>query len=314
MLTGLIRRLVLSLTLLFAVSMLTFVLAAVTPGDPAVTILGTSSTPQTAAALDKTLGLDQPLYQQYWHWLSGAVHGDLGDSLFTAEPVAKIVNGAWPITVTLIAGAVALSLLIGVPLGVMGARRRGFGGQVVDAVSMVGFGLPTFWLGLLMVLLFSNALHWLPSSGWIEFSVSPSGWFRSLLLPVVTLAIGGAAVVAKQTRDGMLEVLSREFIRSLRSHGISEASIVYKHALRNALPNVVTIVGLYVVSLLLGTTLVESVFALQGLGSVAVQATSEHDLPILEGAALYFTVIVVVVFALADITRLWLNPKLRFGE
>ena len=154
-------------------------------------------------------------------------------------------------------------------------------------------------------------LRWFPPSGWVNPSVSLGSWARSLVLPVVTLTVAGAAVIAKQTRDGMLDVLSQDYIRALRARGISQRSIVYKHALRNALPNVVTLLGLYVVSLLLGTTLVENVFALQGLGSTAVQATSQHDLPVLEGAALYFTLIVVVTFTIVDLVRVWLNPKLR---
>jgi len=154
-------------------------------------------------------------------------------------------------------------------------------------------------------------LRWFPPSGWVNPSVSLGSWARSLVLPVVTLTAAGASVIAKQTRDGMLDVMSQDYIRALRARGISQRSIVYKHALRNALPNVVTLLGLYVVSLLLGTTLVESVFALQGLGSIAVQATNQHDLPVLEGAALYFTLIVVVTFTIVDLVRVWLNPKLR---
>jgi peptide/nickel transport system permease protein len=311
MLPELLRRLGLSAALVFAVSVLTFIAAELTPGDPAVTILGTSATPQGIRALDAQLGLDQPIYLRYLNWLLGVLHGDLGTSIFTGEPVQTILNAALPITLTLIVGAVALSLLIGVPLGVIGATRRGFAGAVVDTAGMAGFGIPAFWLGLLLVIAFANDLQWFPPSGWEDISDSGIGWLQSAALPVITLAIGGVAVVAKQTRDGMSEVLSREFVRSLRARGLSRFSVLYKHALRAALPNVVTILGLFVVSLLLGTTLVESVFAIQGLGSVAVQATAKHDLPILQGATLYFTVIVVLVFAMADIVRLWLNPRLR---
>jgi peptide/nickel transport system permease protein len=301
----------LSLPLLFGVSVLTFVLAGLTPGSAARAILGTTATNQSIAALNRSLGLNKPIYQQYWHWLYGILHGQLGHSIFTGEPVSRILASGLPITLTLIGASVLLSLLIGVPLGVLSAQRSGGRGQLLDGLSMVGFAVPTFWLGLVLVLVFANWLHVLPATGWVYPSASLTGWLRSLALPVLTLSLGGSSVIAKQTRDGMLEALESEFIRSLRSRGIPEYSITYRHALRNALPNVVTLVGLYVVSLLLGTTLVESVFALQGLGSIAVQATEQHDLPIVEGAALYFTVIVIVAFALVDLVRAWLNPKLR---
>jgi peptide/nickel transport system permease protein len=308
---ALIRRLVVSIPLLLSVSLVTFVLLALTPGNAARTILGTSATVPQVDALERQLGLDEPLYAQYWHWLSRALHGNLGSSVFTGEPVVRILSSGLPITLTLVIAATAGSLLIGVPLGILSSRRSGPIRHVVDVFSLAGFAIPSFWLGLLLVVVFAMKLKWLPPSGWVNPSVSLESWARSLVLPVVTLTAAGAAVIAKQTRDGMLDVMSQDYIRALRARGISQRSIVYKHALRNALPNVVTLLGLYVVSLLLGTTLVENVFALQGLGSTAVQATNQHDLPVLEGAALYFTLIVVVTFTIVDLVRVWLNPKLR---
>jgi len=308
---ALIRRLVVSIPLLLSVSLLTFVLLALTPGNAARTILGTSATPQQLDALEKQLGLDEPLYEQYWHWFSGVLHGNLGSSVFTGQPVAQILSPGLVITLTLIIAAAAGALLVGVPLGILSARRSGPVRHVVDIFSLAGFAIPSFWLGLLLVVVFALKLHWLPASGWVNPSVSLGSWARSLVLPVVTLSAAGAALIAKQTRDAMLDVMGQDYIRALRARGLPQRSIVYKHALRNALPNVVTLLGLYVVSLLLGTTLVENVFALQGLGSIAVAATNQHDLPVLEGAALYFTVIVVITFTIVDLARVWLSPKLR---
>jgi peptide/nickel transport system permease protein len=173
--------------------------------------------------------------------------------------------------------------------------------------------VPTFWLGYLLVLGVSVRLGWLPAVGYVGIGQSVLWWARSLVLPVVTLGVGGVALVAKQTRDAMLDVLSREFVRSLRARGLSTRSIVLKHALRAAMPNVVTLMGLYVVSLLLGTAVVETVFALPGLGSEIVTATSQHDLRLVDGASLYFTLIVVVVFTVADLVSAWLDPRLRTG-
>jgi peptide/nickel transport system permease protein len=311
MLRALLRRLVLSIPLLFVVSILTFVLTGLIPGNAAYTILGTRATPAAVAAIDKQLGLDKPIPVQYWNWLTGVFHGNLGSSLVSGQSVTTILANGLPITLTLIVGALIVSIVVGIPVGVLSAQRAKSGGQLIDALSIVGYAIPPFFLGLLLTLVFSDTLNLLPPSGWVDPSDSVSGWFQAIILPIVTLAVPGAAIVARQTRQGMLDVLGRDFIRSLRARGLKTRSIVYKHALRNAVGNVVTLLGLYVVSLLLGTTLVETVFAMQGLGSIAVSATGQHDLPVLEGAALYFTIVVVVAFAIVDVTRAALNPKLR---
>jgi peptide/nickel transport system permease protein len=308
------RRLWLSVPLLFGVSILTFVLESLTPGNPAAAILGTQATPETTAALSRQLGLNQPIYDQYWHWLERVLHGDLGRSILTQEPVTSLLDSRLSVTLSLIVGTVLVSSTIGIALGVASALRGGFLGRAVDALSLTGLAVPNFWLGYLLVLAFAIALPIFPATGYVAIGDSSVDWLRSLVLPVVALSVGGSSIIAKQTRDAMLDVLQREFIRSLRARGVSQRSIVFKHALRNALPNVVTLIGLFVVSLLLGTTLIESVFALPGLGSEVVLATSQHDLPVIEGVARYFTLIVVVVFVLVDSICAWLDPKVRLGR
>jgi len=311
MLRTLSRRLALSVPLFFVVTFLTFVLMALTPGGVSATILGTSATPAKIAELNRQLGLNRPILVQYWDWLSDAGHGNLGNSVVNNEAVTRLLGDGLPVTLSLIVGAVVVAVVLGVPLGVLSARRARTGGQVVDALSLVGYAVPNYFLGIMLGYLFSNVLDVLPASGYTPPAVSLSGWFESITLPVLTLGLPGAALLARQTRQSMIEVLGRDYIRSLRARGISEPVIVYKHALRNAMGNVVTLLGIYVVGLLLGTTLIETVFAMRGLGSVAVTATSQHDLPVIEGAALYFTIIVVVAFVLVDLIRAWLNPKLR---
>jgi peptide/nickel transport system permease protein len=308
------RRLWLSVPLLFGVSVLTFVLESLTPGNPAAAILGTQATPETTAALSRQLGLNQPIYDQYWHWLERVLHGDLGRSILTQEPVTSLLDARLSVTLSLIVGTVLVSSIAGIALGVASALRGGFLGRAVDALSLTGLAVPNFWLGYLLVLAFAIALPIFPATGYVAIGDSSLDWLRSLVLPVFALSVGGISIIAKQTRDAMLDVLQREFIRALRARGVSQRSIVYKHALRNALPNVVTLIGLFVVSLLLGTTLIESVFALPGLGSEVVLATSQHDLPVIEGVALYFTLIVVVVFILVDSICAWLDPKVRLGR
>jgi peptide/nickel transport system permease protein len=308
------RRLWLSVPLLFGVSILTFVLESLTPGNPAAAILGTQATPETTAALSRQLGLNQPIYDQYWHWLERVLHGDLGRSILTQEPVTSLLDARLSVTLSLIMGTVLVSSVAGIALGIASALRGGFLGRAVDALSLTGLAVPNFWLGYLLVLAFAIAVPIFPATGYVAIGDSSLDWLRSLVLPVFALSVGGISIIAKQTRDAMLDVLQREFIRALRARGVSQRSIVYKHALRNALPNVVTLIGLFVVSLLLGTTLIESVFALPGLGSEVVLATSQHDLPVIEGVALYFTLIVVVVFILVDSICAWLDPKVRLGR
>jgi peptide/nickel transport system permease protein len=307
----LLRRLILSIPLLFVVTVLTFVVTALTPGSVAATILGTNATPAKIAALNQQLGLNEPTLVQYWHWLDHAVHGNLGTSVLTGESVTGILGNALPVTLSLIVGAVLVAVIIGIPLGVLSAQRAKSGGQLVDAVSLVGYAVPNFFLGLMFGYVFSNVLNWFPAAGFTPLTQSFTGWLTSIVLPVATIGIPGAALLARQTRQSMLDVLGRDYIRSLRARGLPERSIIYKHALRNALGNVVTLLGIYIVGLLLATTLVENVFAMQGIGTVAVNATSQHDLPVLEGSALYFTIVVVIAFVLVDLARTWLDPKLR---
>ena len=305
------RRLLLSIPLVLTVTFLSFFLEALTPGSEAATILGTSATPAQIRALTLRLGLDHPFYVQYWHWLVGVLHGDLGRSIITGVPVSATLNSGLPVTVSEIGGAVLIALLGGVALGVMGAVLKGRVGKLFDMVSLAGLAIPSFWLGYLLVLLFADRLQVLPAVGYVSPSASVFRWAESMVLPVVTLGVAGAALIAKQTRDGMLDVLSRPFVDSLRVRGVSRKSIIFRHALRAALPNVITLTGLYVVSLLLGTAVVDNVFALPGLGADVVQATTAHDLIVVDGVALYFTLIVVIVFMFADVANTWLSPRQR---
>jgi peptide/nickel transport system permease protein len=311
MLRLVLRRLAISVPLVLLVTLLTFLLQSVAPGDTARTILGINYTPQAHEQLRQQLGLDQPVLVQYGHWLAGALRGDLGVSPISGLDVGAEINNRLAVTMSLIVAATMVSAFVGVGLGVVSAVREGRLGRAVDVLSLVGLGLPNFWLGLVLVSLFAVAVPLLPATGYVSFVDSPGGWSLSLVLPVVTLAVGAVAVVAKQTRDAMLEALSRDFIDTLRANGATTRSIIFRHALRNAAIPVVTVLGLLFVGLLSGTVLVEAVFAMPGLGGLAVAATTQHDLPMLQGVALTFTLIVVTVNLLVDLTYGWLNPKVR---
>jgi peptide/nickel transport system permease protein len=306
-----VRRLLVSLPLLLVVSMLTFALADFAPGDTVRTILGDNYTHAGYERLRHQLGLDQPLVVQYGRWLSKAVRGDLGVSPISGLNVAAEVGNRLGVTASLAIGATLVAAVVGVGLGVAGAVRRGWLGRVVDVLALIGFALPSFWLGLVLVTLFAVMTRVLPATGYVSPTEGLGAWVGSLVLPVTALAAHGTTVIAKQTRDGMSEVMSRDFVYALRARGVPEVSVVLRHALRNAAIPVVTVIGLIFVQLLSGTVLVEAVFAMPGLGGLAVQASTQHDLPTLQGVVVTFTLLVVAANLLVDLAYGWLNPKVR---
>jgi peptide/nickel transport system permease protein len=307
----LLRRLLLSVPLLFIVSVLTFIMVAIVPGDPAVRILGAGHTAAEYHALDARLGLTAPLPVQYWHWVDGVLHGTLGTSLFTNQSVASELGQRLPATVWLVIGATLVTVVAGVALGLASAVRNGPLGRAVDAASWVTFAVPNFWLGLILIEFIAVKARLLPSTGYVPLGQDPAAWLRSLVLPVVTLAAVGVTGIAKQTRDAMAEVLGTEFMAALRMAGLPRWSLLLRHALRNAAIPIVTAAGLFSIAMLGGTILVEQVFVIPGMGSLVVQAAADHDLPVIEGAVLYFTLIVIAVNLLIDLSYAWLNPKVR---
>jgi peptide/nickel transport system permease protein len=305
------RRLLISAGLVLLVSLLTFLLQAAAPGDTARTILGDHYDPQTYQRLRAQLGLDEPVLAQYWDWLTPALGGDLGTSPISGLDVTTEIANRLPVTLSLIICATVASTLIGVTLGVLSAVRGGRLGRAVDVLSLIGYAVPNFWLALVLVTVFAVTIPLFPATGYVPLGESPAGWARGLVLPVATLALPGVAVFAKQTRDAMRDALARDFVTTLRAGGASEASIVFRHALRNAAIPVVTLVGLTFIGLLSGTVFVEAVFAMPGLGGLAVAATTRHDIPMIQGVVVVFTLVVVVVNLATDLVYGWLNPKVR---
>lgn len=302
-------RLLWSIPLLLVLSAFTFVLASLTPGNAARVILGTNTDPAAYRQVRDQLGLDKPVYVQYWNWLSHALRGDLGKSLFTGQPVTTILGSRLEVSLSLILLATLVCAVVGVALGVLSAVRGGAVARAVDGVTVLGMSVPVPWLGLLLVIGLSIKVHLFPATGYVPFTQAPSQWLSSLVLPVICLAAGGVAMVAKQTRGAMIDVLGRDFVRSLRANGIPARSIILRHGLKNAALPVVTVIGLLVIGLLGGTIVVEQLFALPGLGQEAVSATLQHDLPVLEGVVVYFTILVVIFNLLTDLAYGWLNPK-----
>ncbi|MDJ0345859.1 ABC transporter permease [Streptomyces sp. H10-C2] len=306
-----VRRLLSSTPLLFLVSALTFVLVSLVPGDPARTIVGQHATAEQYQAVRGQLGLDESLPVQYWHWLVHVFHGDLGSSLFSGESVTSVLNSRLPVSLSLIISGTFVSGILGVSLGLLSARRGGFLVKAVDGLSLFGLAVPAFWFALVLIAIGSVRLHWFPVTGYVPFADDPVQWGRSLVLPVLSLSLSAVAIIAKQTRDSVLDTSGRDFIRVMQANGFSKRSILYRHVLRNAALPVVTVMGVVLVSLLAAAVFVETVFAMPGLGSLTQQATVQHDIPVIQGAVLYITVLVVLVNLLVDLAYGRLDPRVR---
>lgn len=297
--------------LLLIVSSFTFILVSLIPGSVVTTLLGDQGTQAEYALITKRLGLNQPVYVQYWHWFEHAIRGDLGASLQNNQAVTSILNSRIDVTIALVVGTVLVVSVFGISAGIVGALKKGVVRKTIDVISWLGLAVPNFWFGLLLVELFSLIFRVLPSEGFVPFTTSPIEWLRSLVLPIVALSVGPIAVVAKQTREAVVEELGRGYIRTLRASGISERSIVLRHVLKNAAIPVVTVLGVLFAQLLGGTVVVETVFVLPGLGSLAATSVAAHDLPVIEGVAVYFALIVISMNLTIDILYGWLNPKIR---
>jgi peptide/nickel transport system permease protein len=304
------RRLLMSVPLLVVVTALSFLLISLTPGDAANTLLGTSATAQQYAAVRQQLGLNLPLYDQYWRWLHHAFVGNLGTSLLNGQSVSLEIWQRLPTTLSLVVGALVLSTIVGVAFGVFSAVRGGLPARAVDAFALVGIALPAFWVGLELVVVFSVSLGWFPATGFTSLSQSPIEWLRSLVLPVLALSLWGIAALTKQTREAMADELTSQHIWAARANGIGRRSIIYRHALKNASVRIVTTIGTLAVGLLLGTVFVETVFALPGVGSLVDTAVTGHDLPVVQGAALVITLMVVIINLVVDILYTVLNPRI----
>ena len=306
MVNYLIRRLFTSILVLFGISILVFSIIHLVPGDAVSAILGRQKVnAETVAQLRQQLGLNDPIPVQYWHYLSKALRGDLGESIRNYVPVSKAIAEQLPSTIILAFSALVLALSIGFILGLVAALNHGtWLDTLAMGLSVSGLSIPTFWLGLLLIMLFSVNLGWFPS-------ISTGSGFAALVLPTLTLGLPEASVVARMVRASMLDVLSKEYITAARAKGVHEPMVILKHALRNALIPVVTFVGLQMAYLLGGSTIVETMFARQGIGRLAVQSISNRDYPMVQGVVLVTAVIYVLINTLTDVTYTLLNPKIR---
>jgi peptide/nickel transport system permease protein len=306
-----VRRLILAVPLLFVTTLVSFVLESLIPGDAAHTILGPAATPDAIAKFKQQLGLDKPAYDQYWDWLTRAVHGDFGQSLVDGTSVATSITTRLPVTLSLIGLAIAVTAVVGAGLGVLSAVRGGIAGRIADLLAWIGFALPAFWIGAILIAVFAVRFRALPASGYTPISDGLTPWLQSMALPALALALSGVSSVTQQTREAMLDAARSEYVRMARANGAAEWSIVFRHTLKNAGTRITTLVGLQTVGLLGGAVVIETVFALPGLGNAAVNATLGGDLPTIQAMVVVFTLIVVVVNLLVDLSYIALNPAAR---
>jgi peptide/nickel transport system permease protein len=308
-----IRRLIQTIIVVFIVSFISFSLVQVMPGDPAASMLGPNATKAQVDALRIELGLDKPMMEQYFRWLNQIFHGDLGTSLMLREPVAGLFMQRLKVTLYLSLLAFILSTILGIGAGIICAvRRGGFLDQFLSVSANIGIAIPVFWLGILGIYLFAYKMHLLPFYGWVSPTENFIASIRYALLPVILLAIPGIAVMTRQTRSSMLEVTRQDYIRTALSKGLKEQTVVLRHALKNSLIPIVTLMGLHLRTLVGGSVLIEQVFTIPGMGRLLVSAAQNKDFIVVQGGVLLVGVIVCLANLLVDISYGWIDPRTRY--
>ena len=301
--TFLFRRLLQSLVVLFGVSFVVFAILHLT-GDPALVLLPPDASPEDVRRFREVMGFNDPFFVQYGRFLKGALQGDFGQSVRHGEPAFGLVLERMPATFELAGAALALALCLAIPAGIVSAVRRNTAlDYLATVVALFGQSLPTFWLGIMLILLFSVQFHLLPSSG--------RGTFEHLILPAVTLGLFTTARITRLTRSGMLEVLNQDYIRTARAKGVSDPPVVWKHALKNAAIPIVTIVGIELGTLLGGSVITETIFAWPGVGRLSVQAIANRDYPVVQAAVFLLASTFVLVNLLVDVVYTYLDPRIR---
>jgi peptide/nickel transport system permease protein len=311
----LIRRLLLTLPILFIVSVVCFSLINLIPGDPATVILGPEASEQAKEQMREQLGLNKPIVVQYVDWLGGVLHGDLGESLVDGTPVSQLILQRLPVTLELALGTFLVSLTIAVVAGILSASKKG---TWVDYVStgfaLGGISIPHFWLGMMFIIIFAVDLGWLPASGYVPFFEDPAANIAVMILPVLATGLRESAELMRMLRSSLLEELGSDYVRTAFSKGLSRRVVVIRHAVRNALIPFVTASGLQIAALLGGLVVTEQVFQLPGVGRLIVESILERDYTVVQGAVLTVTVIVILINVLVDLLYAVIDPRIALSE
>jgi peptide/nickel transport system permease protein len=310
-----IRRLIQSLFIIWGCATLVFFMLRMIPGDPVIQMLGPEYTPEAAAALRHKLGLDQPLHIQYVRWFGNVLTGDLGGSIASGETVAGAIKTALPKTLSLATLSFLIALIIAIPAGIIAAlRRNSVFDYVASVVAFVGVSMPSFWIGIILILIFAVQLRWLPAIGYSEIAEDGFGeWFKRLILPSLAIGVGYSAILMRFVRAGLLEVLGSDYVRTARAKGVRERSVILHHALRNSLIPVVTVIGIQLALLLSGAVVVETVFSIRGLGRILVGGIFDRDYPMVQGVILLIAVIFVLANLIVDIVYTFLDPRIHYS-
>ena len=301
-----LRRTAIAIPLVLAIATIVFVMLRVAlPGDPAVILAGDRASPELIAQIRENLGLDRPVAEQYVIFLTHAIQGDLGRSVKFREPVLGVIAKAFPFTLTLTFLSVGVGSALGILIGIITAVKRGTWIDNVSIVLVVFFySIPTFWMGLMLILIFAVGLRWLPVQG--------TGTWQHFVMPTITLGIGQAALIARLTRSSMIEVLSAHYVQTARAKGLRERWVIYRHALKNTLIPVVTVIGLSIGGLLGGAVITESIFGLPGVGRLAIEAIHNRDYPMIQGTVLLVATSFVFVNLIVDVVYVYIDPRIRY--
>lgn len=312
MLRALVSRMAQMVPVLFIVSVVIFSVTQLLPGDAAFTVLGDFATEDQRLAARAQLGLDEPIPVQYAKWAQRVATGDLGRSIRTREPVLSMIGDRLPVTIELTIVSIAIAVLLGVPLGLLAAvRHRTWLDTGISFISIAGLAIPNFWAGILLIMVFTLALGWLPPSGYVPFLVDPLQNLRLMILPALTLGTALAALIMRQTRASTLNVLNQDYVRTARSKGLSDGRVLLRHVLRNAMMPVTTIIGLQMGKVLGGAVIVETVFSLPGIGQLVITGIFGRDYPVVQASVLLIVVLIMLVNFAVDILYNVLDPRIE---
>lgn len=310
----LLQRLFTTIFVVFGITFVVFMIVQLVPGDPARVVLGVAASEENVAALRERLGLNAPVWVQYGRWLGGLAQGDLGESLVTGQPVTRQIIQRLPATLTLAGAGLLVGILIALPAGLISALKPHTPIDIAASVfSQIGVSIPDFWLGILLVLLFSLALGWLPSQGYAPLNQNPVEWFLHLIMPALTVGIISGSIQTRFIRSAMLEVLHEDYVRTARAKGLPENVVIASHALRNALITIVTIMGLQLTALLSAVVVVEVVFSWPGLGRLTLNAVLDRDYPMLQGAVFTLATLLALVNLGTDLLYAFIDPRIEYA-
>ncbi|HYI16107.1 MAG TPA: nickel ABC transporter permease [Thermomicrobiales bacterium] len=315
MLRFVIRRLILLVPVIAIVGTIVFVLIHLTPGDPAVVVLGQDANPEQIEAMRERLGLNEPLYVQYFDWFLGAIRLDFGESIFLGQPVTEsLLDRAQP-TLLLTFYALTIQVLIAIPFGVISAvKHNSLLDRILMVISISGAAIPSFFLGIMLILFFAVQLQWLPSGGYTSITEDPVQHFKQMILPAFALGFTSAGLLARLVRSSMLDVLQEDFIRTAKAKGLPQRVLVVRHALRNALIPAITVIGYSLGGLLGGAVVTETVFTIPGMGRLVVQSVARRDFPVIQGAIVLIAAFYVLANLLVDVLYVYIDPRVRYGN